>query len=208
MKTSKAGIDLIKRWEGLRLKAYTCAAGVWTIGWGHTAGVRKGQKITIGKAERYLAADVKQAERAVSRYNHAYGWTQHEFDALVSYEFNTGTVDKLVHLDGDASKRLRTKQEIADALMLYIKAAGVPNRGLMERRVAERSLFLSTKKRPTLKRGDKGGDVRELQVRLGGIAVDGDFGPATERAVKAWQRHFCMEATGVCDAKTWAAVIR
>ena len=53
MNVSQKGIDLIKKYEGLRLEAYLCPAGVWTIGYGHTAGVGKGMKITAEQAEEY-----------------------------------------------------------------------------------------------------------------------------------------------------------
>ena len=54
MNISQNGINLIKKYEGLRLEAYLCPAGVWTIGYGHTAGVRKGMRVTAEQAEEYL----------------------------------------------------------------------------------------------------------------------------------------------------------
>ena len=54
MRTSEAGRDLIKRWESLRLTAYLCQAGIPTIGWGHTSGVRMGDRITEHEAEQFL----------------------------------------------------------------------------------------------------------------------------------------------------------
>lgn len=54
LKTGQAGVNLIKQFEGCRLTAYKCPAGVWTIGYGHTAGVHQGQTITQAEAERYL----------------------------------------------------------------------------------------------------------------------------------------------------------
>ena len=66
MKISQNGIDLIKKYEGLRLEAYLCPAGVWTIGYGHTKGVKQGMKITEEQAEAYLR-EVLQ-ERELSQY--------------------------------------------------------------------------------------------------------------------------------------------
>ena len=57
-KIGQAGLALIKQFEGCRLAAYQCSAGVWTIGYGHTAGVHKGMKITQAQAEEYLKHDV------------------------------------------------------------------------------------------------------------------------------------------------------
>ncbi len=66
MKTSKNGINLIKKFEGCRLTAYKCAAGVPTIGYGHTAGVKMGQAITQEKADRYLKDDLVKYENTTA----------------------------------------------------------------------------------------------------------------------------------------------
>lgn len=88
MKTSKQGIELIKRYEGLRLKAYVCPAGVATIGWGHAKGVKAGMVIDLAEAERLLADDIAIAERCVNC--DAENLNQNQFDALVSFVFNVG----------------------------------------------------------------------------------------------------------------------
>ena len=67
MKTGKAGIELIKKFEGCRLEAYKCPAGVWTIGYGHTAGVQKGQKISAAQAEALLRSDLERFEKTTRR---------------------------------------------------------------------------------------------------------------------------------------------
>ena len=81
MKISENGIFLIKSFEGCRLSAYLCPAGVWTIGYGHTAGVNKGQLITQAQAEEYLKSDLRKYEG----YVETTGLTlnQSQFDALV-----------------------------------------------------------------------------------------------------------------------------
>jgi len=63
MKASRAAIELIKRFESLQLDAYLCPAGVWTIGWGHTAGVEPGMRITAQHAEELLGLDIEEVER-------------------------------------------------------------------------------------------------------------------------------------------------
>ena len=60
MKTSSQGVSLIKQFEGCRLIAYKCPAGVWTIGYGHTAGVKEGDCITQETAEAYLRDDLSK----------------------------------------------------------------------------------------------------------------------------------------------------
>ena len=62
MQISKKGIDLIKRFEGCRLKAYKCPAGVWTIGYGHTSGVKQGDTISQQQADSWLRYDLRVFE--------------------------------------------------------------------------------------------------------------------------------------------------
>lgn len=135
--TSQTGIDLIKKFEGCRLTAYKCAAGVWTIGFGHTNGVKAGQTITSAQAELFLKEDLKKFEDKVNKYNKKYGWSQCEFDALVSFAFNLGSIDQLT------ANGTRSRSVIADKILLYNKAGGRVLSGLTTRRKAERELFLS-----------------------------------------------------------------
>lgn len=139
MQISKAGLDLIKQFEGLYLKAYRCPAGVPTIGYGHTAGVAMGQTITQQQADDYLRRDVRQFERAVARLV-TVPLTQGQFDALVSFAFNIG--------DGALAQstllRLLNAGDYAGAAAQFDrwnKAGGRVLPGLVRRRAAERALF-------------------------------------------------------------------
>ena len=136
MKTGQAGIKLIKQFEGCRTTAYKCPAGVWTIGYGHTAGVKQGQKITQAQAEEYLRQDLVKYEKLVAKYDYVYHWNQNEFDAMVSFAYNTGSIDKLT------ANGTRSKAVIAEKILLYNKAGGKVLSGLDKRRKAERELFL------------------------------------------------------------------
>ena len=118
MKTSKNGINLIKKFEGCRLTAYKCAAGVPTIGYGHTAGVKMGQAITQEQADRYLKDDLVKYEKNVGKYDSKYRWNQNEFDALVSFAFNIGSIDQLT------ASGIRDRKTIAERILQYNKAAG------------------------------------------------------------------------------------
>lgn len=89
MKTSQAGIDLIKKHESLKLHSYLCPAGKWTIGYGSTTKVKEGMTITPEQAEQRLAFDLDGAEAAVNNYVKV-PLTQPQFDALVSFVFNVG----------------------------------------------------------------------------------------------------------------------
>lgn len=136
MKTSKNGIDLIKKFEGCRLTAYRCAADVPTIGYGHTAGVKMGQAITQAQAEGFLKDDLIKYEKNVEKYDSKYCWNQNEFDALVSFAFNIGSVDQLI------AYGTRDRETIAERILQYNKAAGKVLEGLTKRRKAERELFI------------------------------------------------------------------
>ena len=139
MQISKAGLDLIKQFEGLYLKAYRCPAGVPTIGYGHTAGVAMGQTITQQQADDYLRRDVRQFERAVARLV-SVPLTQGQFDALVSFAFNLGEGA----LAQSTLLRLLNAGDYAGAAAQFDrwnKAGGRVLPGLVRRRAAERALF-------------------------------------------------------------------
>lgn len=139
MQISKAGLDLIKQFEGLYLKAYRCPAGVPTIGYGHTAGVAMGQTITQQQADDYLRRDVRQFERAVARLV-TVPLTQGQFDALVSFAFNLGEGA----LAQSTLLRLLNAGDYAGAAAQFDrwnKAGGRVLPGLVRRRAAERALF-------------------------------------------------------------------
>lgn len=137
MKISDKGIALIKEFEGLRLTTYVCAAEKKTIGYGHTGSdVYYGQKISEEEAETLLRADLVRFERHVNSYDKCYGWTQNEYDALVSFAFNIGNIDGLTY------NGIRSKKMIADKMLSYCKAGGKRLSGLVARREKERELFL------------------------------------------------------------------
>lgn len=205
MKTSQNGINLIKKYEGCRLESYKCPAGVWTIGYGHTSGVTDGQKITQAQADAYLISDLEKFEKKVEKYNSKYSWNQNEFDALVSFAFNIGSIDQLT------ANGTRERSVIAEKFLLYNKAAGKVLLGLTKRRAEERELFLSGKK-TVIKYGSKGIDVIFLQQRLtakgyGVGNIDGIFGNKTLEAVKAFQIENNLAVDGIVGDKTWQKLI-
>ncbi len=89
MKTSSSSIAQIKQFEGLRKEAYTCPAGVPTIGYGHTQGVHLGDKISESQADEYLRQDLREFEDFVDSLHLCIN--QNQFDALVDFAFNVGT---------------------------------------------------------------------------------------------------------------------
>ena len=135
MKISQAGLDLIKRFEGCRLAAYKDSGGTLTIGYGHTKGVTAGQTITQAQADAFLVEDCASAEAAVNKYMSKYNFNQNQFDALVSFAFNIGSIDKLT-VNGT-----RTIAQISEKIPAYCNCAGKKLQGLVNRRAAEKELF-------------------------------------------------------------------
>ena len=135
-----AGLELIKRFEGLRLSAYKCPAGVWTIGYGSTGPhVRPGMTITPREATELLQADLLKFERAVAALV-TVTINENQFSALVSFAFNVGEgalarSTLLKHLN--AGRIAMAAQEF----LRWTKAGGVELPGLVRRRQAERDLF-------------------------------------------------------------------
>ena len=145
MKTSSAGIALIKRFEGLELESYQDIAGVWTIGYGHTGpDAKPGAVWTETDADAALIRDLELREDAVAHLVTA-PLNQNEFDALVSFVFNVGAG---AFKGSTALKRLNAGHRVgaAEALTWWDKATidGVLRsvKGLTTRRAAERELFL------------------------------------------------------------------
>ena len=202
MKTSETGIKLLKEFEGLRLTAYKCLPSekYFTIGYGHYGpDVKIGMRITAEQAEEMLKKDLSRYEDNVMRYDSIYHWNQNEFDALVSFCYNIGSIDQLT----DYGKRSR--QTIADKMLLYVNSGGVRLQGLVNRRIKENALFTSCGQimapareiaKPTLRRGMKNNkQVKILQQNLNdainvGLVIDGSYGPLTKQAVFDLQKKY------------------
>lgn len=145
-RTSTKGRDLIKTFEGLRLKAYDDGVGVWTIGYGTTiypngVKVKRGDVITEAQAEVYLQHDLKRFEDAVNR-SVLVPLNQNQFDALVSlvYNIGIGAFEKSTLL-----RKLNGGHYIdaANQFDVWRMAGGKVMQGLVNRRAKEKVLFLS-----------------------------------------------------------------
>ena len=139
MRTSEAGVNLIKTFEGCRTTAYRCSAGVWTIGYGHTTDVKEGMTITQHQCDVMLEVDIEQYENYVNDYV-VVSLTQNQFDALVSWVYNLGptnfrksTMLKVLN-DGNYD-------EVPYQMKRWNKAGGKVLKGLVIRREAEAELF-------------------------------------------------------------------
>lgn len=133
------GIPIIKQYEGLKLEAYLCPAGIPTIGYGHTRGVKLGQKISAAQAEVFLDHDYEEAEDAVNRLI-TVPLTDNQLGALTSFVFNLGEGRLL----GSTLRRKLNNGDYKGAAAEFDKwvySGGKKLNGLIARRAAERKLF-------------------------------------------------------------------
>lgn len=143
MKASIDAYELIKQFEGLRLEAYLCPAGIWTIGYGHTSGVSPNSFITIQEADEYLHRDVATIEMQLNKLN--LSLRQCQWDAIVSFVFNVGignfkasTLLAKIRINPDDNS-------IMDEFLRWVYANGKVIRGLQKRRLTEMKLYFSDK---------------------------------------------------------------
>lgn len=143
MKASVDAYELIKQFEGLRLEAYLCPAGIWTIGYGHTSGVSPNSFITIQEADEYLHRDVAAIEMQLNKLN--LSLRQCQWNAIVSFVFNVGignfkasTLLAKIRINPDDNS-------IIDEFLRWVYANGKVMRGLQKRRLTEMKLYFSDK---------------------------------------------------------------
>ncbi|MBR0380811.1 MAG: glycoside hydrolase family protein [Eubacterium sp.] len=223
MRTSSRGIQLIKSFEGCRLAAYRDANNVWTIGWGITNAdkavtgktIKEGLKITQPTAEKWLIDSIKKRyEPKVEKYEKIYHWNQNQFDALVSFAYNIGSIDQLTN------EGKRDKETIARKILEYNKSGGRVLEGLVRRRKAEHDLFCEPMiigypgyfpelpKRGWYIKGDGittnvnlKGQIKRAQrvlnwVLNADLVVDGMYGEKTVAAVKKLQKMAGLAVNG------------
>lgn len=136
---SKNGLDLIKQFESLQLKAYKCSANVWTIGYGHTKNVKEGDRISQDQANCFLMQDLYSVERAIVRLVKV-KLNQNQFDALCSLIFNIG-----ISAFNKSTLLAKLNKEdyvgAAEQFRRWNKVNNVVMAGLVRRRQAEEDLF-------------------------------------------------------------------
>ncbi len=139
-RTNKNGLLLIKSFEGLRLKAYKDAVGIWTIGYGTTRGVRPGQTISEAQAVQFLQEDLTRFEKSINEVVRS-PINDNQFSALACFTYNVGSG---AFRSSTLLKKLNAGdvQGAADELLRWDKAGGRTLAGLTRRRKAERLLFL------------------------------------------------------------------
>lgn len=190
MTTSQKGIELLKEFEGCVLKAYQDIIGVWTIGYGTTTSdwditgkdIVKGMEIKQEQADRWLLESLRvKYEPLVSMYDNIYHWNQNEFDALVSFAYNIGSIGGLT------AKGTRSRKEIAEKWTAYNHAGGKEVAGLTARRKKELALFLA----PVTEERTMGKTAAELvafaKEKVGTPYVYGAHGEIlTQQQISSW----------------------
>lgn len=155
MDISKHGIQMIKKYEGFRSKAYKAIPSekYYTIGYGHYGkDVAAGMTVTVTQAEKLLIQDCKSLIKFLNDFNkkNKCAFSQNQFDALLSFGYNLGkgNLEKLLTVNTnnwDAAGKLK----VANAMLLYSNAGGKFLRGLYNRRKSEREVFLTPTNKST-----------------------------------------------------------
>lgn len=143
MKISEQGLELIRHFEGCELTAYRCAAGVWTIGYGHTKTAVRDMTITQEEADALLLEEMTEYENYVNK-NVTVPLEQYQFDALVSWTFNLGGGN----LQASTMLKVLNREEyegVPAQMARWNKAGGKVLEGLIRRREAEGLLFENKK---------------------------------------------------------------
>ena len=139
MKASATLICAIKRFESCRLNAYQDSKGVWTIGYGHTAGVKKGDKITQYQAEQFLKEDLAKFEAVADKCKRIS--TQGKYDAILDFIYNCGPAN----FNGSTLKKYieagRSTWEIQEQFLRWVNSGGQKLGGLVTRRIWEANRF-------------------------------------------------------------------
>lgn len=134
------GMALLRHFEGLRTEAYRCPAGVWTIGYGHTGGVKPGQTITPEEAENLLREDVERFAKGVRKAIEGTPLNAYRFAALVCFAFNVG----MAAFERSTLLKKIKAQDFDGARNQFVRwnqVNGKASAGLTKRRNAEVALF-------------------------------------------------------------------
>ena len=135
MRASSTLIQAIKKFEGVSLSAYQDSKGVWTIGYGHTKDVKKGDRITQYQAEQFLREDLQQFEAVANRVKRIA--TQGKFDAILDFIYNCGPAN----FESSTLKKYieagKATWEIQEQFLRWVNCGGKKLGGLVTRRIWE-----------------------------------------------------------------------
>ena len=132
---------MLKEFEGLRLKAYKCPAGIWTIGYGTTSDVEPGMEVTEAQAETFLKTDLAKFEAGVEALTKGSDTSDNQFSALVSLAYNIG-INAFAGSTVLKRHKLGNKLGASRAFGMWIRGGGRILPGLVRRREAEAALYM------------------------------------------------------------------
>lgn len=139
MRASSTLIQAIKKFEGVSLSAYQDSKGVWTIGYGHTKDVKKGDRITQYQAEQFLREDLQQFEAIANKVKRIA--TQGKFDAILDFIYNCGPAN----FESSTLKKYieagKATWEIQEQFLRWVNSGGKKLGGLVTRRIWEANRF-------------------------------------------------------------------
>lgn len=139
MKATPYAYLIIRHFEGLRLSAYRCPSGIWTIGYGHTSGVKPDDTITQAQANELLEKDVNEVEAYLNRTQ--LNINQNQFDALTSFIFNVGQTAFIMSTMARLIRKNPNDPAIADEFKRWVHSNGQVLPGLQRRREEEAKLY-------------------------------------------------------------------
>lgn len=203
LKISKIGLEHITKWEGLVLKRYICPAGKPTIGVGHVILPGENyQEITREQALEILAKDVERFEKAVKKYI-TVPLNQNQFDALVSFIFNTGEggiVNTGVQKAVNSGNFAEVPAKLQEWSKFRVNGVMKVNQGLLNRRKSESQLFMKpVDEAPAMCYLTwSSATLKEAQTHLTKLClydkkIDGLWGPSTERGLKEFANKNCLD---------------
>ena len=198
MRISEKGIALITAFEGFSPKACKCVPTekYYTIGFGHYGkDVKSTDTITKAGALDLLKSDLARFEKKVMRYDSEYHYNQNEFDALVSFAYNVGSIDSLT------KNGTRSKAEIANYITMYNRSGGRVLDGLTKRRAREKELFLrKCEKEKTAYYPRYNGNSSNIDIVLKSIGVhDKYLGSWTSRKPIAYANNMVNYTGSIFD---------
>lgn len=138
-RASQTLIDYLKRAEGCQLQAYQDAKGVWTIGYGHTKGVKRGDRCTRYQAEQYLREDLTEFEAVANQCRRID--TQGKFDAILDFIYNCGPAN---WKSSTLKKFIETGMpmwQTQEQFLRWVNSGGRKLGGLVSRRIWEAARF-------------------------------------------------------------------
>ena len=139
MRASATLIAAIKKFEACALTAYQDSVGVWTIGYGHTAGVKRGDKITLYQAEQFLKEDLAKFEAITNKVKGLS--TQGRYDAVLDFIYNCGPANFNASTLKKYIESGKKTWEIQEQFLRWVNASGKKLGGLITRRIWEANRF-------------------------------------------------------------------